>query len=379
MIFSYWEKQWLAARADITIIGAGLVGSFSALALSRTYPRASIQIVDAHAIPQGASTKNAGFICTGSASELLSNINEQGADELWTLVERRWKGRLLLQEFLDTHGISWSKAPAYEIFTESLAASHSACISQLTELNHQMHSITGLTDFFLPGGKYPDHRSESSSLWQPHVQCISQYAEGQIQPMVLLMRLHEVLREARVRVITGFRASRYEMSSEEIIVHGENDARLLTDRLVIASNGFAKNLIPTAHITAVRNQVIVSQRIPRLPAACIHMDRGYYYFRNVGSRLLAGGGRHELGNDEITSELAISNVAKTHLQDIALQTFQIPSYDVAHHWSGILGLPSGLGPSAQRVEDRIYAAVGMGGMGLSIASQLASEMADLIE
>jgi|GEM_PF-2111392 len=379
MAFSYWEKQWYAAKADITVIGAGLVGSFCALALSRRFPSASIQMIDAHAIPQGASTKNAGFVCTGSASELLSNINEQGADELWALMERRWKGRMLLESFLTEQHIEWNRAPAYEIFPVSLDASHLACMSQLTELNHQMYSVTGLEDFFLPGSEHPDHRSSAANLWRDDIKTISQYEEGQIQPVALLMKLHEILRGSGVRILTGFRAMQYEETDTGLAILGNQDTRLLTDRIVIATNAFTRDLLPSARVTAVRNQVIVSQRLSTMPAACIHMDRGYYYFRNVGSRLLAGGGRHRLGNDEITSTLATSAGAKTHLQDIALQTFQMESFEVAHHWSGILGLSPGLGPSVTQLEDRVYTAVGMGGMGLAIASQLAIEMADLLE
>ena len=74
-MFSYWEyKNWIT-DIDFAIVGSGIVGLNCALALREKYPSASILVLEKGILPQGASTKNAGFACFGSLSELLDDLN----------------------------------------------------------------------------------------------------------------------------------------------------------------------------------------------------------------------------------------------------------------------------------------------------------------
>ena len=71
MNLSYWEyKTWLS-NIDYTIVGSGIVGLNCALALREEHPHAKIVVLEKGVLPQGASTKNAGFACFGSISEIL--------------------------------------------------------------------------------------------------------------------------------------------------------------------------------------------------------------------------------------------------------------------------------------------------------------------
>mgnify|MGYP003533971316 CR=1 FL=1 len=73
MNFSYWEiKNWFTA-VDFTIVGSGIVGLHCALTLREKYPNSKILVLEKGILPQGASTKNAGFACFGSASEILDD------------------------------------------------------------------------------------------------------------------------------------------------------------------------------------------------------------------------------------------------------------------------------------------------------------------
>ena len=74
MNLSYWEiKTWLT-DIDFTIIGSGIVGLNTALELRNNYPKAKILILEKGRLPQGASTKNAGFACFGSLSEIIDDL-----------------------------------------------------------------------------------------------------------------------------------------------------------------------------------------------------------------------------------------------------------------------------------------------------------------
>ena len=65
-MLSFWEKDSYYADTDIVIIGAGLMGLWSAYELKKAAPSLSITILEKNATPLGASTRNAGFACFGS-------------------------------------------------------------------------------------------------------------------------------------------------------------------------------------------------------------------------------------------------------------------------------------------------------------------------
>ena len=71
---SYWEQRTYFDDLDFTIIGSGIVGYSTALNLRKKYPTAKILIVERGYLPAGASSKNAGFACFGSASELYEDL-----------------------------------------------------------------------------------------------------------------------------------------------------------------------------------------------------------------------------------------------------------------------------------------------------------------
>ncbi|MBQ0741417.1 FAD-binding oxidoreductase, partial [Aquimarina celericrescens] len=78
---SYWEQHTWFDNVDFCIVGSGIVGLSCALQLRKKHPKAKILILEKGILPQGASTKNAGFACFGSASELLSDMKNHTKEE----------------------------------------------------------------------------------------------------------------------------------------------------------------------------------------------------------------------------------------------------------------------------------------------------------
>ena len=91
-LLSIWEKESFFAPADIVIAGSGLVGLWSAYYLKKAAPSLSITIIERGIIPTGASTRNAGFACFGSLTELMADAQQMGEDKMLELVEMRCKG-----------------------------------------------------------------------------------------------------------------------------------------------------------------------------------------------------------------------------------------------------------------------------------------------
>ena len=107
MNLSYWEhKTWLS-NIDYTIVGSGIVGLSCALRLNHRFPNARILILEKGVLPQGASTKNAGFACFGSISEVLSDLKNHTAEEVVQLVKLRWEGIQMLRNALGDNKIGY--------------------------------------------------------------------------------------------------------------------------------------------------------------------------------------------------------------------------------------------------------------------------------
>lgn len=100
MNLSYWEYDTWLADVDVTIIGSGIVGLNCALAVQQKNPKAKVLVLEKGIFPQGASTKNAGFACFGSISEILSDLRTHSETELFELVRDRKEGVDALRSLL---------------------------------------------------------------------------------------------------------------------------------------------------------------------------------------------------------------------------------------------------------------------------------------
>ena len=91
-MISIWEKETFYAPQDVVIAGSGFAGLWSAFQLKKKHPALKITIVDLGVIPTGASTRNAGFACFGSLSEVVYDAQTMGTDKMLQFVEMRYKG-----------------------------------------------------------------------------------------------------------------------------------------------------------------------------------------------------------------------------------------------------------------------------------------------
>ena len=89
---SYWEKKSYFEQIDFLVIGAGIVGLSTAIYLRERYKNAKIVIIERGYLPTGASTKNAGFACFGSPTELNDDLQTIPEDKVWETVELRFRG-----------------------------------------------------------------------------------------------------------------------------------------------------------------------------------------------------------------------------------------------------------------------------------------------
>ena len=109
------------------------------------------------------------------------------------------------------------------------------------------------------------------------------------------------------------------------------------------------------------------------------MDEGYYYFRNVGNRLLLGGGRNLDIQGETTSDLELNEMIQARLDKLLSETI-LPNtqFEVEHRWAGIMGVGQKKYAITKQLSDRSSCSVRLGGMGVAIGTSVGKEAADML-
>lgn len=110
-----------------------------------------------------------------------------------------------------------------------------------------------------------------------------------------------------------------------------------------------------------------------------HHDRGYIYFRNIGNRLLIGGGRNLAVEEEATDRFGTNKKIKEHLLQFVEEVLELPgSWHIEQEWSGIMGFTSMKTPIVEQLDEHCFVAAGLSGMGIAIGSEIARMAAALL-
>jgi len=206
---------------------------------------------------------------------------------------------------------------------------------------------------------------------------ISHKAEGQIDTGKMINSLYKLAIENNIQVLNSTSATSV-----------ESDYELLTDRgkikfqkLIICTNGFAKDFLPKEDIEPARAQVIITKPIPDLKFKGIfHFEEGYYYFRNIHNRVLFGGARNLDKKGENTNQIGNTSIITNQLKHI-LKTQILPNtdFEIDYSWSGIMGVGNVKSPIIKQVSKNIYCGVRLGGMGVAIGSIVGKEIAEMVD
>src|SRR5690242_18039415 len=114
--YSNWEYEAYSIDWDICIIGSGITGLSTGISILERRPGTKVLVVDRWFIPLGASTRNAGFSCFGSPSEILADIGKMGEDASFTLVRKRWLGLQKLKTRINQQHACYETNGGYELF-----------------------------------------------------------------------------------------------------------------------------------------------------------------------------------------------------------------------------------------------------------------------
>lgn len=371
MELSYWElKTWLG-KVDYCIVGSGITGLSCALTLRETDPKARILVLEKGVFPQGASTRNAGFACFGSLTEILSDLETHTEDEIVQLVSDRRKGIELLRKRFGDSGIGYRGWGGYEVFLSREASLFEHCMGQLERINSLLQPVFGGSCFRVAPNTFGLEGILPKLILNPQ--------EGQLDTGRMMRSLIDRVQEQPnpVRILNGITVEGFEDLGSRVLLQTDH-FELQCRKLLLATNGFAGSLggLP---VRPARAQVLITAPVEGLRLkGTFHMDAGYYYFRNVGNRVLLGGGRNLDPEGETTTAFGQTDLIQNRLEAL-LREVILPGreFRVEQRWSGIMGMGERKKPILKKLSDNVACGVRLGGMGIAIGSHTGTALARL--
>ncbi len=372
---SYWERETFLKNLDVAIIGSGIVGLNAAIQIKTLHPELHVAILERGPLPIGASTRNAGFACFGSLTELLDDLTHMTEDDVLTVVEKRWRGLQQLRELVGDEQLDFQTRGGYEMFNSEEEAVFQECVDVIPDFNRKIGAITGHSE----GYKVVDERLPDFGF-QGVRHLILNQPEGQVHTGKMMAALLQIALSKGVKIFNGLGIRHLEDTSQGVEIETEFGWTLRAARVLVAVNGFAGRLLGRTDVVPARNQVLITQPIANLAVAgCFHYDRGYYYFRNIDGRLLLGGGRHLAREEENTDQFGSNELIRQALMNL-LHTVICPGQhvEIDSWWTGILGLGPVKKPIIERISQHVTVAVRLSGMGVAIGTLVGREGADLL-
>lgn len=369
MNYSFWEKKIIEDPTDITIIGSGIVGLSTALSIKEKHPYASIKIIERGHLPYGASTKNAGFACFGSISELQSDLDTYGEEIMLRIIKMRFEGLKKLLKRVDTSMMEYVQVGGYEVFDTEDQDKLDHYRQELPRWNERIADYIGLEACF---------SMVSHTFFQglANVAIYNKY-EGLLQPAKMMDSLIKQCATLGISIFFGINVLSIDQPNHKLAT--ADGLCINYKKLIICTNGFTKSLINDLEVYPARNQVLIT--VPfngNLPEGGYHLDQGYIYFRKYGQRILLGGCRNKGGDEENTDLFGNTDRIMGNLEEILHKLFPNNTPKIEHTWSGILGIGKSKEPIVRYIEKDILVGVRLGGMGVAIGSFLGEVLATKI-
>ena len=377
----YWETEHLLRPADITVVGAGIVGMSTALQVKRARPEALVRLLERDPLSSGGTTRNAGFACFGSAGEWLDDLDAVGPHALQGLIRMRAEGLAELIRLLGTEALGLRWTGGWELLNPSEEDTR-----LFDRVNAQWKTLQDLAGDPLRaalGHLHPAADSGPALQWDRDraealgaAHAIHLPWEGMIHTGQMVAAFHRALDDAGVQRLHGVEVKGVSPSPNGWTMD-TNAGDLESQRIGLGTNGLAAQLVGGLDVKPAPNRVLVLRVASgALPEGTYHIDRGYLYMRTLDDRhVLFGGGRH--WGFELPLPPARDQATEAQWDDrlLAVSRQWIQSEAVTHRWTGWLGVGPDRRPLIGESQPGLHHAVRMGGMGVAIGARVGRELA----
>ncbi|MEN2281552.1 FAD-binding oxidoreductase [Algoriphagus sp. SE2] len=372
-MFSYWEQKNFL-KYDLIVIGSGFVGLSTAIHFKKKHPKSSVVVLERGIFPSGASSKNAGFACFGSLTEILDDFRHMSEDEVLGLVNKRYMGLKEIKKKFGKKELGYKDSKGYELLEESQLSA----LSELARVNKMLKGLFKEDVFSEVKGFKKYGFSDSIKM------VIQNKFEGELDPARYLKSLWDLAGKLGIRLLNGVNVSELNKDTGQVLAKNSWDGKSFEfhgRQLAICTNAFTNQLLPQEDLNPGRGLVMVSEPLDFKISwkGSFHMDKGYVYFRKIDGRLLLGGARNVDFENEETTDFMINPKIESHLDRLANEVI-FPGREIKWDtvWTGIMAFGKKKTPIIQQVGNRAVIAVRLGGMGVAIGWQVGKDLASLI-
>ncbi len=359
---SYWEATEFYKPYHLIVVGAGIVGLSAAYFYKKKNPRHRVLVVDKGFIPEGASTRNAGFACFGSVTEIMDDLKKEPEEVVKKRIKSRFDGLSLLRNVLGDQEIEYEMCGGYEIFDAHNVFDSAA--ENIPRFNKWLEELTWENNVYAT--------TEINGYL-----AIKNRLEGALHTGKMMARLLRKVRERGVEI--RWNSPIREINNHHVTI--DDNLSIQADKIIVAANGFVRQLLPEIKVKPARGYVMVTNELNDLKwKGTFHYDEGFVYFRNIGDRLLLGGARNRDLESEETTTFDVNPAIKEWLIKFADETLKLePGWKADYEWTGIMGFAETKNPVVRKINDHLYVASGLGGMGVAIGMELGRQVYYLTE
>lgn len=375
-MISYWEQQSLI-QFDHIVVGAGIVGLSTAIELHQRFPKARIVVLERGFFSSGASSRNAGFACMGSVTEILDDLKTMSEEEVLSLFEKRKNGLQKIRSRLGDQKMGYAENGSYEIISKN----EIEAIDKIDFLNRLLLPVSREPAFSLA-----DKKKNNFGFNPQYVQhLIENNLEGELNTGKMMQALSALALEEGIEIKTGTEVIDFQEENKEVRIQIKNVVNqepitLQAKKCIFCTNAFSQKFFKDENIKPGRGQVLVTNPIAGLNwKGIFHFDKGYYYFREIDNRILFGGGRNLDFEGEATDKFGLTEIIQNEL-DRKLREIIIPNipFTISNRWSGIMAFGPTKFPIVKAYSNKVFGAFRLGGMGVALGSEVAYEVADLV-
>lgn len=358
----------MLSTADLLIVGGGFTGLSAAHFAHISNPSLRIAVVDQQSYGQSmASTRNAGFACFGSPTEILSDIQNEGIEQAMARVKLRCQGIQLWLEMFSARDFDYTPDGGLEVFHSTESSIYEKTLDKLSLLNSELERHIGRKEVFSPS-----HGINDSLCYG-----IGIAGEAGLHPGKLHACLLTSLQSKPIAFLNGIAIPplKHWIKKKDVWHIPTTSGWIISEFVLLANNAglsqLSENTVPG------RGQVILTEPFDHgLPSGTYHAREGYMYFRTLGDRILLGGGRDAFRQQEETLNTTGTKEVKHYLEDY-LTTHICPGrqVSVAEHWAGVMAFTKNQRKEllSKFLENKVLTVGRMGGMGVAIAPRAAQD------
>ena len=360
----------LPGDEDVAIVGSGYTGLCAARVLRKS--GASVAIFDRNTVGWGASSRNGGMATPGLKQDITEIYKKYGREK----GQEFWKASIAAIDLIEN------------IVTEENIDCDWSRVGHVALANKQSQ-YDGLEDYANWIYKEFGHKKKIITREELYTEIgtdiyfggLADETSGGIHPAKYVYGLARAVGNQGTSILENTSVNKIEKNEKNFLVI-TSAGDLTAKQVIIATNGYTGKLVPQLkrRVIPVGSYIIATEPLAKelqdklSPKKRMFYDLKWFinYYRLTPDGRMLWGGRNDLSIDLDLEESA--RLLSNQLTEVFPELQNVP---ITHTWSGRLGVTFDLMPHIGEI-DGIYYANGYSGHGLSIATNLGTELGLLL-